>query len=35
MKTPTMDEAKVCKTCNRPFRCPIAQPERFICGPCK
>ncbi len=33
-KTPTRDERKDCAVCRRPFRCPTAQDERFICGPC-
>jgi hypothetical protein len=34
-KTPVLDESKTCERCGRPFRCPIAQTERIICGPCR
>lgn len=35
LKTPVVDERKACERCGRPFRCPTAQAERIICGPCR
>lgn len=34
LKTPILDERKACERCGRPFRCPTAQAQRVICGPC-
>ncbi len=33
-KSPMLDERKFCHVCKRPFRCPTAQADRFICGCC-
>lgn len=34
MKCPPQDERKVCHFCRQSFRCPLAQPERFLCQRC-
>jgi hypothetical protein len=29
------DQRKDCEKCMRSFRCPLAQPDRFVCAACR